>query len=360
MTFERRLGRHAARGRRPAAVGHARAGALATPATRPTCRSPTSPAARRGSRGRPTASRCPPTTAGRPGCSCRTSTSGRAPSGSSGLRAARPRRARVLGAQRLPRPRRPLARAALPGRLTGARRLRRVADAVADARRSSTIRDETPRAKTFRLALPEPSRHRAGPALRRPAHRARRLHRVALVLGRVGARRHERDRAHRRAARRTARSRRSCTTTSIVGDELEVRGPIGGWFVWDGDDAGAARRRRLGRRAAHGDAAPRRAERAVGPRAPVVSVRTPDDLYYADELAGPETTSSTRASRRRVARAGSPAVATSHRRSRAQFAAGGDRVRVRLGAASPTPRRDCSSTPASGGAHPVERFGPTG
>ena len=22
-----------------------------------------------------------------------------------------------------------------------------------------------------------------------------------------------------------------------VGDELEVRGPIGGWFVWDGDDA---------------------------------------------------------------------------------------------------------------------------
>ena len=29
------------------------------------------------------------------------------------------------------------------------------------------------------------------------------------------------------------------------GDELDVRGPIGGWFVWDGDDAGAARRRRL-------------------------------------------------------------------------------------------------------------------
>ena len=21
----------------------------------------------------------------------------------------------------------------------------------------------------------------------------------------------------------------------VVGDELEVRGPIGGWFVWDGD-----------------------------------------------------------------------------------------------------------------------------
>ena len=35
-------------------------------------------------------------------CSCRTSTSGRAPSGSRGLRA-RPRRTRLLGAQRLPR-----------------------------------------------------------------------------------------------------------------------------------------------------------------------------------------------------------------------------------------------------------------
>ena len=40
----------------------------------------------------------------------------------SGLRLHGPRRAGVLGAQRLPRPRRPLARAALPGRLTAADR----------------------------------------------------------------------------------------------------------------------------------------------------------------------------------------------------------------------------------------------
>ena len=70
-----------------------------------------------------------------------------------------------------------------------------------------------------------------------------------------------------------------------AGDELEVRGPIGGWFVWDGD-ARAARRGRIGRRAADGDA-------AAGPptgRADlvrlVVSVRSPADLYYADELPG--------------------------------------------------------------------------
>ena len=42
------------------------------------------------------------------------------------------------------------------------------------------------------------------------------------------------------------------------GDELELRGPIGGYFVWE-DVArrpAAARRRRLGRRAAAGDAPP--------------------------------------------------------------------------------------------------------
>ena len=53
----------------------------ATAATRRTCRSRTSPAARRGSPTSTTASRSSPSTAARRGCSCRTSTSGRAPSG---------------------------------------------------------------------------------------------------------------------------------------------------------------------------------------------------------------------------------------------------------------------------------------
>jgi ferredoxin-NADP reductase len=73
------------------------------------------------------------------------------------------------------------------------------------------------------------------------------------------------------------------------GDELEVRGPIGGWFVWDGTTPALLvgggsgvvplmSMLRLARRQG-GDLV-----RAV------VSVRSPDDLYYPDELPGPETT----------------------------------------------------------------------
>ncbi len=42
------------------------------------------------------------------------------------------------------------------------------------------------------------------------------------------------------------------TDVLVVGDKLELRGPIGGYFVWDAGEAGpsAPRRRRLGRRAA--------------------------------------------------------------------------------------------------------------
>ena len=45
-----------------------------------------------------------------------------------------------------------------------------------------------------------------------------------------------------------------------AGDELELRGPIGGWFVWEGTEGrpAPAVRRRLGRRAPAGDAAPPR------------------------------------------------------------------------------------------------------
>ena len=115
---------------------------------------------------------------------------------------ARPRRAGVLGAQRLPRPRRSLAGAALPGRLTTCRPpssrppLRVQPGTAADpvpgpvpARRSCgqtarvlAVRDETPRAKTFRLELPAPHPAHGRAVLRAPADRARRLHRVPRVL----------------------------------------------------------------------------------------------------------------------------------------------------------------------------------
>ena len=74
------------------------------------------------------------------------------------------------------------------------------------------------------------------------------------------------------------------------GDELEVRGPIGGWFVWDGTTpavligggSGVVPLMAMLRHA-------RNIGRTDLVRL-VVSVRSNQDLYYADELPGPETT----------------------------------------------------------------------
>lgn len=74
------------------------------------------------------------------------------------------------------------------------------------------------------------------------------------------------------------------------GDELEVRGPIGRWFVWKGETPAVLigggsglvplmAMLRMARRTGRPDLVRL-----------VVSVRSPADLYYADELPGPETT----------------------------------------------------------------------
>jgi ferredoxin-NADP reductase len=75
-----------------------------------------------------------------------------------------------------------------------------------------------------------------------------------------------------------------------VGDELEVRGPIGGWFVWEGTapallvggGSGVVPLMSM-LRLARGIGRPDLVRL-------VVSVRAPEDLYYPDELSGPETT----------------------------------------------------------------------
>ena len=75
-----------------------------------------------------------------------------------------------------------------------------------------------------------------------------------------------------------------------VGDHLEVRGPIGGWFVWRGDTpallvgggSGIVPLMAMLRHARRTDVA--------GPVRLLVSVRAPEDLYYPAELPGPETT----------------------------------------------------------------------
>jgi ferredoxin-NADP reductase len=71
-----------------------------------------------------------------------------------------------------------------------------------------------------------------------------------------------------------------------VGDQIEIRGPVGGWFVWRDTDPAPVFL------AAGGSGivplmAMVRARAAVRSRAPfrlIYSVRTPQDGYYADEL----------------------------------------------------------------------------
>jgi ferredoxin-NADP reductase len=76
------------------------------------------------------------------------------------------------------------------------------------------------------------------------------------------------------------------TGVAAVGDEFEVRGPIGGWFAWPGDDP-----RPLLLLAGGSGIVPLmsmiRTHDQVKSQVPVrliYSARTPDDVIYADEL----------------------------------------------------------------------------
>jgi ferredoxin-NADP reductase len=147
------------------------------------------------------------------------------------------------------------------------------------------VREETPTAKTYRLRLPEPRRQLAGQhyVLRLTApdgYTASRSYSVAsapddtgeieltveyLVGGEVSEFLHE---------------------VVMPGDELEVRGPIGLFFVWPGDrpalliggGSGVVPLMAMLRQG-------RRDGRADLLRV-LVSARSPADLYYADELPG--------------------------------------------------------------------------
>ena len=151
------------------------------------------------------------------------------------------------------------------------------------------VRDEAPRVKTFRLGLDAPTGHRAGQhyVLRLTApdgYTAQRSYSVASAPD--GG--HELD----LTVERLEDGEVSGYLHDVVevGDELEVRGPIGGWFVWDGDAPALL--------VGGGSGivplmAMLRLARATG-RSDLVrlvaSVRGPTDLYYAEELPGPEVT----------------------------------------------------------------------
>jgi len=151
-----------------------------------------------------------------------------------------------------------------------------------------SIRDETPRAKTFRFSLDEPVSHRAG------------QHYVVRLTAEDG---YTASRSYSIASAPDGSAEFDLTVERFddgevsaflhdvveVGDELEVRGPIGGWFVWDGDGAAALvgggsgivplmAMLRFARRLGRSDLVRL-----------VVSVRSPSMLYYAEELPGPET-----------------------------------------------------------------------
>jgi ferredoxin-NADP reductase len=151
------------------------------------------------------------------------------------------------------------------------------------------VRDETPRARTFRLALPEPRPHLAGQyyvvRLTAPdGYTASRDYSVASAPDDTGE--------IELTVERLDEGEVSEFLHDVVvpGDELEVRGPIGGFFAWDasgpallvGGGSGVVPLMAMLRHA-------RRLGRPDLVRL-VVSARSPEDLYYADELPGPETT----------------------------------------------------------------------
>ena len=151
-----------------------------------------------------------------------------------------------------------------------------------------SIHDESARTKTFRFALDEPTHHRAG------------QHYVVRLTAPDG---YTASRSYSVASAPDGSPEFELTVERleggevsmflhdevVVGDALEVRGPIGGWFVWDGDAPALLVGGGSGivplmamLRFARGHAKSDLVQL-------VVSVRAPEDLYYAAELPGPET-----------------------------------------------------------------------
>jgi ferredoxin-NADP reductase len=151
------------------------------------------------------------------------------------------------------------------------------------------VTDETARAKTYRLALPEPSHHLAGQhvvvRLTAPdGYRAQRSYSVASAPDDTAV--------IELTVERLEGGEVSTFLHDVVeaGDELEVRGPLGGFFVWDGATPALLvgggsgivplmAMLRLARRTGTADRVRL-----------IASVRTAEDLLFAAELPGPETT----------------------------------------------------------------------
>ncbi len=150
------------------------------------------------------------------------------------------------------------------------------------------VKDETATAKSFRLRLSGPSGHLAG------------QHFVVRLTAPDG---YTASRSYSLASPPDASPEIELTVERLPGgevstflhdevrpgDEIEVRGPIGGWFVWRADTpalligggSGVVPLMAMLRQA--------RLRRSTDLVRLVVSVRGPADLYYSAELPGPES-----------------------------------------------------------------------
>jgi ferredoxin-NADP reductase len=169
-----------------------------------------------------------------------------------------------------------VARAAVPGRLTG-----RLAWRVA---RLAEARQETPTARTLVLDVPDWPGHLPGQHVdvRLTAADGYSAQRSFSIASAPDGTRLE------LTVQRVPHGEVSPYLTDVfkVGDPVEIRGPVGGWFVWRDSDPAPV----LLVGGGSGIVplmAMLRARAAAGSRVPfrlVYSVRTPDDAYYADEL----------------------------------------------------------------------------
>ncbi len=149
--------------------------------------------------------------------------------------------------------------------------------------RISAIRVETPRALTFRLELPLwmphlPGQHYDVRLTAPDGYRAQRSYSIASSPLDAGGIELTVDRLDEGEVSTWFHD------VAEVGDELELRGPFGGWFVWRGESpvllvGGGSGVVPLMAMLRH--------RRRIAPDTPmrlVHSVRTPDDVRYADEL----------------------------------------------------------------------------
>jgi ferredoxin-NADP reductase len=151
------------------------------------------------------------------------------------------------------------------------------------------IRPETPQVKTFRLALTEPSWHMAGQhySIKLTAPNGYMTERSYSVASPPD----ERGEIELTVERlQNGEVSMFLHDEAMVGDMFEVRGPIGGWFTWGGSTPALLIGGGTG-------IVPVMAMLRLARRTPnqslahlVVSVRSPEELIYASEVIGPDTT----------------------------------------------------------------------